>query len=90
MRVMCVGKAALVAGAVVLLSSYAGVATAAPKIKLPPGACAFEKRAVASGTICSYECNPENQWCSQQWCQNGQWTRVINCYGPFCSNKCGG
>ncbi len=52
--------------------------------------CAFEKKAVANGTLCSYDCNPNTMWCSQQRCQNGQFTQFLVCFGSFCSPKCGG
>ncbi len=85
MRVMSVVKVALVAVAVALPS---GLALAA-KVKLPPGACAFEKKGIASGTICSYQCNPQTNWCSQQLCTNGALTPMLPCYGSLCTQKCG-
>jgi hypothetical protein len=58
-------------------------------MKLPPGACAVEKKAVNTGTICSYQCNATN-WCAQQMCANGALVQVLPCYGPFCAAKCTG
>ncbi len=85
MRVMSVVKVALLAAAVALPSSLA----LAAKAKLPPGACAFEKGGIANNTICSYQCNPQNNWCSQQLCTNGALTPMLPCYGSFCTQKCG-
>jgi len=59
-------------------------------MKLPAGACAFEKKAVANGTICSYQCNAQANWCAQQLCVNGALSQVVLCFGGFCSPKCGG
>ena len=64
-------------------------AKAMKPIKLPPGACAVEKKAVSTGTICSYQCNAAN-WCAQQLCSNGALVQVLPCYGPFCAAKCAG
>ncbi len=86
MRLMSIVKVALLAGVVALPAS---VSVASAK-KLPPGACAFEKSAVAANTFCSYSCNPATQWCSQQLCVNGTLTQVVPCYGSFCAAKCGG
>jgi hypothetical protein len=88
MRVISIAKVVLVVAAVGMMSSFSGVASAA-KITLPPGACAFGKKAMANTMICSLNCNAANGWCSQQMCVNGQWQPIINCYGPFCSTKCG-
>jgi hypothetical protein len=88
MRVMSVVKVALLAGVIALPASFS--AAAAKGMKLPPGACAFAKSAVAANTFCSYSCNPATQWCSQQLCVNGTLTQVIPCYGSFCAAKCGG
>jgi len=85
MRVMSVVKVALLAAAVALPS---GLAVA--KTKLPPGACAFEKKSIANSTICSYQCNAQTNWCAQQLCTNGALTQVLPCYGSFCAQKCGG
>lgn len=89
MRVLSI-RFALLIGAVALLSSLSGATFAAKMMKMPPGACAFEKKAVATGTMCSYNCNPATNWCSQQVCNNGQFTQLIMCYGSFCTAKCGG
>jgi hypothetical protein len=87
MRVMSVVKVMLLAGAVALPS---GLSVASAKtMKVPPGACAFQKKAVSNGAMCSYECNPANNWCSQQMCSNGAFVHLVNCYGSFCSQKCG-
>jgi len=85
MRVMSVVRVALLAAAVALPSSLA-----LAKGKPPAGACAFEKKWIATGTICSYQCNPATQWCSQQLCTNGFLTPMLPCYGSFCAAKCGG
>jgi hypothetical protein len=88
MRAMSLVKVALLAGAVVALSISA--AAAKGKVSLAPGACAFAKSGVANGTFCSFDCDPATNWCSQQLCSNGTLTKVIPCYGSFCSTKCGG
>ncbi len=89
MRVISVWKVMLLIGAVAVLPSLSGTTYAAKKTtKIPPGSCAFEKKAVATGTLCSYDCNPNTMWCSQQRCQNGQFTHFIICFGSFCSPKC--
>ena len=86
MRVTSFVKIALLAGAVALLS-----VASAEAMKLPPGACAFGKKGVvAANTICSYQCDPKTQWCSQQLCVNGTFTQVLPCYTGFCTAKCGG
>jgi hypothetical protein len=59
-------------------------------MKLAPGACAFEKKAVNAGTICSYQCNAQTNWCGQQLCVNGALNQVLPCFGPFCTPKCAG
>ena len=59
-------------------------------MKLPPGACAVEKKAVSSGAICSYQCNPQTNWCAQQLCSNGALVQVLPCFGTFCAPKCAG
>jgi len=64
-------------------------AKAMKPMKLPPGACAVEKKAVNTGTICSFQCNAAN-WCAQQFCNNGTLVQVWPCYGPFCAAKCPG
>ena len=86
MRVMSLVKIALLAGAVALPS-----VASAKAMKLPPGACAFGKKGVvAANTMCSFDCNPQTQWCSQQMCVNGAFTQVLPCYTGFCTAKCGG
>ena len=89
MGAMSVVKVAVLAGAVVALGISAAAAKGA-KVTIPPGACAFEKVAVANNTFCSFNCDPATNWCSQQLCSNGALTKVIPCYGTFCSAKCGG
>jgi hypothetical protein len=59
-------------------------------MKLPPGACAVEKKAVNTGTICSFQCNAQINWCAQQMCTNGALVQVLPCFGPFCAAKCAG
>jgi hypothetical protein len=59
-------------------------------MKLPPGACAVEKKAVNTGTICSYQCNAQTNWCAQQMCANGALVQVLPCFGPVCAPKCAG
>jgi hypothetical protein len=86
MRVMSCVKIALLAAAVALPS-----VASAKTIKLPPGACAFGKKdVIAASTICSYQCDPKTQWCSQQLCINGALTPVLPCFTGFCTAKCGG
>ncbi len=86
MRMISIVKIALLAGTVALLS-----VASAEAMKLPPGACAFGKKGVvAANTICSYQCDPKTQWCSQQLCVNGTLTQVLPCYTSFCTAKCGG
>jgi len=65
-------------------------AKAMKPIKLPPGACAVEKRAVNTGTICSFQCSAQTNWCAQQFCNNGTLVQVLPCFGPFCAAKCAG
>jgi hypothetical protein len=72
-----------------------GVPAAAAKamkhtMKLPPGACAVEKKAVNTGAICSYQCNAQSNWCAQQLCSKGALVQVLPCFGPFCTPKCAG
>jgi hypothetical protein len=59
-------------------------------MKLAPGACAVEKKAVNTGTICSYQCNAQTNWCAQQMCVNGALVQVLPCFGQFCAAKCAG
>jgi hypothetical protein len=68
----------------------ASAKTVKQSMKLPPGACAVEKKAVNTGTICSYQCNAQTNWCAQQMCANGALVQVLPCYGPFCAAKCAG
>ena len=68
----------------------AASAKAMKPVKLPPGACAVEKKAVNTGTICSFQCNAQTNWCAQQFCNNGALVQVWPCYGPFCAAKCAG
>jgi len=86
MRGMSIVKVAVLAGALAAMSLSAA---AAKSIKVPPGACAFQKTAIANGAFCSFACDASG-WCSQQWCTNGTLTKVVSCYGSFCSVKCGG
>jgi hypothetical protein len=88
MGVMSVVKAAVLVGAMAAVS-LSGAAAKGMK-QLPPGACAFQKVAIANNSFCSFDCNPANNWCSQQLCSNGTLTKVVPCYGSFCSQKCGG
>ena len=67
-----------------------GCSAASAKKALPPGACALTKGAVANNTFCSFNCDPATNWCSQQLCTNGTLTKVVPCYGTFCSVKCSG
>ena len=94
MRAFLSLKCALLIAAVALFSGFSSTADAAKMARmtrLPPGACGFEKKkVVANGTICSYNCNPQSLWCSQQLCQNGRFEQIINCFGAFCSGRCGG
>jgi len=90
MRVISMAKIVGLTAAIALTASLSGAAIAA-KMQVPPGACVVMKKAVvANGAVCSFDCNPANGWCSQQICINGQFTQIINCYGTFCSPKCGG
>lgn len=91
MRVISLAKAVALMAAIALTTGVSGTAFAAPKMQVPPGACVVMKKAVlGNGAVCSFDCNPANGWCSQQICVNGQLTQIINCYGTFCSPKCGG
>lgn len=88
MRIMSVVKVAALSFAV---ASPLSVSVASAKtMKLAPGACAFEKKGIASGTMCSYRCNGQTNWCAQQLCINGALTQVVPCFGGFCASKCGG
>jgi hypothetical protein len=88
MRVISVLKIAVLAAAVALPSTFS--VASARGMKLPPGACAFEKKAIATGTVCSFKCDPKTMWCQQQLCLNGTLTPVLSCYSGFCAPKCGG
>jgi len=80
-------KVAILACAVALPASFS---VADAKAKLPPGACAFGKKGViASGMMCSYNCDPKTGWCAQQACWNGQLSPLLSCLPPFCLVKCG-
>jgi hypothetical protein len=68
----------------------AASAKAMKPVKLPPGACAVENRAVNAGTICSFQCNAQTNWCAQQFCGNGTLVQVLPCFGPLCTPKCAG
>jgi len=88
MRIIPVVKVAVLA---FVVATPLGVSVASAKaMKLPPGACAFGKKAMANGTVCSYQCNPQTNWCAQQLCINGAVTQVLPCFGGFCAAKCGG
>jgi hypothetical protein len=95
MRTTSIAKVFVFGFAVALaVTMPVGLSTASAKamkhtIKLPPGACAVEKKAVNTGTICSYQCNAAN-WCAQQLCSNGALVQVLPCYGQFCAAKCAG
>jgi hypothetical protein len=89
--IMRVGKVGILSLAVALaVASSVPLASAKPaaKMKLPPGACAFEKKAVNAGAICSHQCNAQTNWCAQQLCTNGTLVQVLPCFGPFCTAKC--
>jgi hypothetical protein len=86
MRGMSIVKLALMAGAVAAMSLSSA---SAKTVKLSPGACAFQKVAVANNSFCSFNCDATG-WCSQQLCSNGTLTKVVPCYGTFCTAKCGG
>jgi hypothetical protein len=86
MRMKSFVTVALLAAAVALPS-----VASAKAMKAPPGSCAIGKgHFVATNTICSYNCNPQTQWCSQQLCVNGVFTPMLPCYTGFCTAKCGG
>jgi hypothetical protein len=79
-------KIALLAAAVALPSI-----ASAKGMTAPAGSCALDKKHfVAPNTMCSFNCNPQTQWCSQQYCFNGTFTAVLPCYTGFCTAKCGG
>lgn len=88
MRIMSIVKVTVLAIGVAL---PLGVSAASAKTKkLPPGACAFEKKGIASGTMCSYQCNGQTNWCAQQLCINGALSQILPCFSSFCAAKCGG
>jgi hypothetical protein len=89
MRMTSILAVGLLAVAVALPASFSG-AEAKKAPPPPPGACAFAKAYVANSTFCSFDCDPATNWCSQQLCTNGTLTKVLPCYGTFCSAKCGG
>ena len=90
MRITSFLKIALLAGAVALPSMVSSTASA-KAMKAPPGSCAVDKKHfVATNTMCSFNCDPKTQWCSQQVCFNGTLTAVLPCYTGFCTAKCGG
>ena len=95
MRIIPLTKILVVTLALVLAVSMTWSVPAAAKamkhaMKLPPGACAVEKKAVNAGTICSYQYNAQTNWCSQQICGNGTLVPVLPWFGPFCTPKCAG
>jgi hypothetical protein len=76
MRIIPLTKNLVVMLAFVLAVSVTWSVPAAAKamkhaMKLPPGACAVEKKAMNAGTICSYQCNVQTNWRAQQICGNG-------------------
>jgi hypothetical protein len=81
---------AFVSATALPLGVPAASAKAMKPVKLPPGACAVEKKPVNTGTICSFQCNAQTNWCAQQFCNNGTLVQVLPCYGPFCAAKCTG
>ncbi|HUI15998.1 MAG TPA: hypothetical protein VL048_21270 [Xanthobacteraceae bacterium] len=86
MRLMSFVKIAMLAG-VVALPSFAS----AKAMKAPPGSCTVDKKHfVAANTVCSFNCNPQTKWCSQQLCVNGTFTAMLPCYTGFCTPNCGG
>jgi len=87
MRVISTAKIVLVAAVIGAMTGFSGASAA--KMAPATGACAFGKKAVANTTFCSFDCNPANGWCSQHMCVNGTWQPMINCYGAFCSVRCG-
>jgi hypothetical protein len=89
MRMDLMWKTGLFVAAVALSSALSSASFAAKMTPLPAGACAVGKKgALNNGSVCSFDCNPANNWCSQQMCVNGQLTHVVNCYGSFCATKC--
>lgn len=88
MQMTSMMKVALLAITVVLPASVS-VASAKGKMAPPPGSCAFEKKWIANGTVCSFNCDPKTQWCAQQYCINATKISVSPCFGEFCTPKCG-
>ncbi len=89
MQMTSMMKVALLAITVALPASFS-VASAKGKMAPPPGSCAFEKKWIANGTLCSSDCDPKTRVCGQQWCANGAKISVAPCFGGFCAPKCGG
>jgi hypothetical protein len=89
-KVVALGLAMALAGTLPWSVPAASAKAMKHTMKLPPGACAFEKKAVNTGTICSYQCNAQTNWCGQQLCVNGAFNQVLPCFGPFCTPKCAG
>ena len=87
MRSISLLKIATLAG--VVLAASLPTSSFAARMKLPPGSCGLHHRALTTGMMCSYNCNPANGWCSQQMCINGTLQPVVSCYGTFCAAKCG-
>jgi len=95
MRILSLAKILVVTLTFVLAATLPWIPAASAKamkhtMKLPPGACAVEKKAVNTGTICSYQCNAQTNWCAQQMCANGALVQVLPCFGPVCTPKCAG
>jgi hypothetical protein len=88
MRIMSVVNVAVLALAVAM--PLAVSVASAKTMRLAPGACAFEKKGIASGTMCSYQCNAQTYWCAQQLCINGALVQVVPCFSGFCTQKCAG
>jgi hypothetical protein len=55
----------------------AASAKAIKPMKLTPGACAVKKKAVNTGTIWSFQCNAQTNWCAQEFCNNGTLVQVL-------------
>jgi hypothetical protein len=81
-------KVAALAAAVAFLPS--GPGASAKVMKRSTGACTFHRKVVASGTLCSFDCDPKSLWCSQQVCTDGHWSAFVGCQSIFCvTPKCG-
>lgn len=87
MRMSSVLKVIMLAGAVALPASFS--AAEAKKMAPPAGSCAFEKKWIASNTICSFSCDATTKVCAQQYCLNGVKTPVLPCLTGFCMPACG-